>query len=123
MNTLRQNRQELKKGIRKLDFFEGRGYIFVIRMKDGIWEMLPTEPGKEGVSAYSHKDENGKTPLFELKKQVEANPDGCFVEYKWKNPVSGKIEQKKGLIKSEVRRVKEYIDTERKNALKDTKEK
>ena len=95
----RQNRQELKKGIRKLDFFEGRGYIFVIRMKDGIWEMLPTEPGKEGVSAYSHKDENGKTPLFELKKQVEANPDGCFVEYKWKNPVSGKIEQKISYVK------------------------
>ena len=95
----RQNRQELKKGIRKLDFFEGRGYIFVIRMKDGVWEMLPTEPSKEGVSAYSHKDENGKTPLFELKKQVEANPDGCFVEYKWKNPVSGKVEQKISYVK------------------------
>ena len=36
---------------------------------------------------------------------------------------SAVVEQKKGLIKSEVRRVKEYIDIERKNALKDTKEK
>jgi signal transduction histidine kinase len=95
----RQNRQELKKGIRKLDFFGGRGYVFIIRMNDGVWEIPPKDRGREGKSAYEYKDENGKTPLLELKKQVAANPNGCFVEYKWKNPVSGKVEQKNVICK------------------------
>ena len=30
---------------------------------------------------------------------MAANPNGCFVEYKWKNPVSGKVEQKISYVK------------------------
>lgn len=97
--TSKYNKTDTKQSIGKLDFFEGRGYIFVIRLKDGIWEVLPTEPKRVGTSAYGYKDENGNTPLLELKKQVIANPNGTFIRYKWKNPVSGKIEQKISYVK------------------------
>ena len=91
--------KKLKQSIDGLDFFGDRGYVFIIRMNDGVWEILPRDRGREGKSAYEYKDENGKTPLLELKKQVAANPNGCFVEYKWKNPVSGKVEQKISYVK------------------------
>jgi len=60
-------------------------YIFIYT-NQGINQVLPYDPSKEGTSLFDYRDENGKLVIQEFINTAQSNPEGGWVEYQWPKP-------------------------------------
>lgn len=74
----------------KGQFVKGELYIYVVDQK-GIVIAHGTTPKLIGKNFFDLKDANGKLFIQEIMRVAKS---GGWVEYKWNNPVSKKIENK-----------------------------
>ena len=72
-------------------------YVCVID-PTGVWLVYPVKPEGEGKSVINVKDADGKFLVQDIIKTATAKGEG-WVEYRWLNPVSGKIEPKITFVK------------------------
>src|SRR5689334_15427272 len=72
-------------------------YVSVIDFK-GTWIIYPPKPALEGQSSTNIKDADGKLIGQELVKVATGQGEG-WVEYRWMNPESNKIEPKLAFVK------------------------
>lgn len=72
-------------------------YIFVFDMK-GIYRATGFKPGRTGSDAWKMKDASGT--LFVVQEIIKkAKRDGeALVDYLWKNPATGKLENKTSYV-------------------------
>ena len=79
------------------EFKHGEIYVNVIDM-DGKWLVYPPRPAGEGQSVINVKDADGKLLVQEIIKVAKEQGEG-WVEYRWLNPASNKIEPKLSYVK------------------------
>jgi cytochrome c len=79
------------------EFKHGEIYVNVIDM-DGKWLIYPPRPAGEGQSVINVKDADGKFLVQDIVKVAKEKGEG-WVEYRWLNPVSNKIEPKASYVK------------------------
>jgi cytochrome c len=75
----------------------GEIYVNVIDM-DGKWLVYPPKPAGEGQSVINVKDADGKMLVQDIIKIAKEKGEG-WIEYRWLNPVSNKIEHKITYVK------------------------
>lgn len=75
----------------------GEVYVCVIDF-NGTWLVYPPKPAGEGKSVLNVQDADGKFPVQEIIKVAKDQGAG-WVEYRWQNPLSGKIEPKMTYVK------------------------
>ena len=73
-------------------------YVFVWDYKDGMMKAHGANPAMVGKPFMDMKDADGVLFFHEFKKTAEGAGDG-WVDYKWPNPNTKKIEQKSSYIK------------------------
>ncbi len=73
-------------------------YVSVIDYK-GVWLVYPVRPAGEGKSVFEVKDPDGRLIVQEIIKVAQDKGEG-WVEYRWLNPVSSKIEPKATYVKN-----------------------
>lgn len=79
------------------DFKFGEIYVNVIDL-DGIWRVYPPKPAGVGQNVSQVKDADGVFIIQEILKVAKDKGEG-WVEYRWKNPASEKIEPKVTYVK------------------------
>lgn len=78
-------------------FKYGEVYVNVIDM-NGVWLVYPPRPAGEGQSVINVKDADGKMLVQEILKTAKENGEG-WVDYRWLNPASNRIEPKISFVK------------------------
>lgn len=78
-------------------FFTGELYVFVINLQ-GAWEAYGPQPSAVGTSLVNLKDVDGKEFIRDMISLAKEKGEG-WVDYKWKNPETGKIQEKTTFIK------------------------
>ncbi|MCA1909832.1 MAG: cache domain-containing protein [Magnetospirillum sp.] len=79
------------------DFRFGEIYVNVID-RNGAWVIYPPAPKNEGKSVLNVTDSDGKLLVKEIIKVAEEQGEG-WVEYRWLNPASNRIEPKLTFVK------------------------
>lgn len=79
------------------DFKRGEIYVNVIDL-DGVWKVYPPKPAGVGQNVSQVKDADGVFIVQEILKVAKEKGEG-WVEYRWKNPASEKIEPKVTYVK------------------------
>lgn len=80
------------------EFKFGEIYVNVIDL-NGVWRVYPPRPAGVGQSVIAAKDPDGKLIVQEIiKVGTEGSGEG-WVEYRWLNPASNKIEPKVTYVK------------------------
>ncbi|HYG85035.1 MAG TPA: cache domain-containing protein [Azospirillum sp.] len=79
------------------EFKHGEIYVNVIDL-DGIWKVYPPKPAGVGQNVSQVKDADGVFIVQEILKVAKDKGEG-WVEYRWKNPASEKIEPKVTYVK------------------------
>ncbi|WP_448188566.1 cache domain-containing protein [Azospirillum sp. sgz301742] len=79
------------------EFKHGEIYVNVIDM-DGVWKVYPPKPAGVGQNVSQVKDADGVFIIQEILKVAKDKGEG-WVEYRWKNPASEKIEPKVTYVK------------------------
>ena len=72
-------------------------YVSVMDLT-GTWLVYPVKPEGEGKSVINVKDADGKMLVQELVNTAKDKGEG-WVEYRWLNPISNKIEPKVTYVK------------------------
>ena len=75
----------------------GEIYVNVVDT-DGIWRVYPPKPAGVGQNVSQVKDADGVFIIQEILKVAKEKGEG-WVEYRWKNPASEKIEPKVTYVK------------------------
>lgn len=78
-------------------FKHGEIYVNVIN-KAGTWLVYPPRPAGEGQSVINVKDADGRFLVKDIIEVAEKSGEG-WVEYRWLNPTSNKIEPKLTFVK------------------------
>jgi len=78
-------------------YWQGDLYVFVFNM-EGIWEAYPPKPEAVGVSFLGIRDVDGKEFVKDMIEVAKTSGEG-WVDYKWKNPITKKIQPKTSYIK------------------------
>ncbi|WP_029009105.1 cache domain-containing protein [Azospirillum halopraeferens] len=78
-------------------FKYGEIYVNVIDM-DGVWKVYPPRPAGVGQSVLNVKDADGKLLVQDI-IAVARGPGEGWVEYRWLNPASNRIEPKVTYVK------------------------
>lgn len=78
-------------------FKHGEIYVNVINGA-GTWLVYPPRPAGEGQSVINVKDADGRFLVKDIIEIAEKSGEG-WVEYRWLNPVSNKIEPKITFVK------------------------
>jgi cytochrome c len=78
-------------------FKQGEIYVNVINGA-GTWLVYPPRPAGEGQSVINVKDADGKFLVKDIIDVAEKSGEG-WVEYRWLNPASNKIEPKLTFVK------------------------
>ncbi|NYZ16748.1 chemotaxis protein [Azospirillum sp. RWY-5-1] len=78
-------------------FKYGEIYVNVIDFT-GVWKAYPPRPAGVGQSVINVKDPDGKLLVQEIIKVAKDTGEG-WVEYRWMNPASNKIEPKVTYVK------------------------
>lgn len=78
-------------------FNQGDTYAFIMDMK-GVWRCFPPKPKVEGESAYDIRDPDGKAMLPEQIAVVRSPAGRGWVDYRWNNPATGKIQPKRSFV-------------------------
>jgi len=92
-------KEDIKTALRGISFFNGRGYIFIIKANDGKWDMLPSDTSKEGKSAVGNKDDKGNDIFSKIKTSALKDYNGSFVKYRWYIPGSTKMGDKISFVR------------------------
>ncbi|KAF0224920.1 MAG: methyl-accepting chemotaxis [Rhodospirillaceae bacterium] len=79
------------------EFRFGEIYVNVIDL-NGAWVIYPPTPRNEGKSVLNVTDSDGKLLVREIIKVAEDQGEG-WVEYRWLNPASNRIEPKLTFVK------------------------
>lgn len=79
------------------EFKYGEIYVNVIDFT-GVWKVYPPRPAGVGQSVINVKDPDGKLLVQEIIKLAKETGEG-WVEYRWLNPASNKIEPKVTYVK------------------------
>jgi len=79
------------------EFRFGEIYVNVIDL-NGAWVIYPPAPRNEGKSVLNVTDSDGKLLVKEIIKVAEDQGEG-WVEYRWLNPASNRIEPKLTFVK------------------------
>jgi len=79
------------------EFKFGEIYVNVIDA-EGIWKVYPPKPAATGQNVSQVKDADGVFIIQEILKVAKEKGEG-WVEYRWKNPASEKIEPKVTYVK------------------------
>lgn len=79
------------------DFRFGEIYVNVIDL-NGAWVIYPPAPKNEGKSVLNVIDSDGKLLVKEIIRVAEEQGEG-WVEYRWLNPASNRIEPKLTFVK------------------------
>jgi cytochrome c len=80
------------------EFKFGEIYVNVIDLA-GAWKVYPPRPAGVGQSVINVKDPDGKMVVQEIIKVAGEAPGEGWVEYRWLNPASNKIEPKVTYVK------------------------
>lgn len=75
----------------------GEIYVNVIDL-NGAWVIYPPAPRNEGKSVLNVVDSDGKLLVREIIRVAETQGEG-WVEYRWLNPASNRIEPKLTFVK------------------------
>lgn len=78
-------------------FKYGEIYVNVIDFA-GVWKVYPPRPAGVGQSVVNVKDPDGKLLVQEIIKVAKDSGEG-WVEYRWMNPASNRIEPKVTYVK------------------------
>ena len=78
-------------------FLFGEVYVNVID-ENGTWLVYPPNPKNEGKSVFNVRDADGKLLVQEIIRIAKEAGEG-WVEYRWLNPVSNRIEPKLTFVK------------------------
>lgn len=76
---------------------KGELYVSVIDW-NGVWLAYPPKPAGVGRCVLNAKDPDGKYLVKDMIALAKNKGEG-WVEYRWKNPKSGKIEPKSAYVK------------------------
>lgn len=76
----------------------GEVYVNVID-GNGNWLVYPPNPKHEGKSVLNVRDADGKLLVQEIIQMAREHGEG-WVEYRWLNPVSNRIEPKMSYVKA-----------------------
>lgn len=79
------------------EFRFGEIYVNVIDL-NGAWVIYPPAPRNEGKSVLNVTDSDGKLLVREIVKVAEDKGEG-WVEYRWLNPATNRIEPKLTFVK------------------------
>lgn len=80
------------------DYVKGNGELYVSVVDfSGVWLAYPPRPGGVGKSVLNVKDPDGVYLVKELIKKAKNDGSG-WVNYRWLNPKSGKIEPKEAYV-------------------------
>jgi len=79
------------------EFRFGEIYVNVIDL-NGSWVIYPPAPRNEGKSVLNVTDSDGRLLVREIIKVAEEQGEG-WVEYRWLNPASNRIEPKLTFVK------------------------
>lgn len=79
------------------EYRDGAIYIFLYNYKTGVMEGHGANKSLVGKNLMNMKDADGKMFFHEMTDIIKTKGEG-WVEYKWPNPVSKKIEQKSTYI-------------------------
>jgi signal transduction histidine kinase len=79
------------------EFKFGEIYVNLLDFK-GSWLIYPPRPASVGLNVINLKDADGKSLIQDIIKAARDNGEG-WVEYRWINPVSNKIEPKLTYVK------------------------
>lgn len=80
------------------EFKFGEIYVNVIDT-NGVWKVYPPRPAGVGQSVIAVKDPDGKLIVQEIIKVAGEGAGEGWVEYRWLNPASNKIEPKVTYVK------------------------
>lgn len=80
------------------EFRSGEVYVNVID-ENGSWVIYPPNPRNEGKSVLNVKDADGKLPVQAIIALAKDKGEG-WVEYRWLNPASNRIEPKLTFVKA-----------------------
>lgn len=78
-------------------FKHGEIYVNVINSA-GTWLIYPPRPAGEGQSVINVKDADGKFLVKDIVELAQKSGEG-WIEYRWLNPTSNKIEPKLTYVK------------------------
>ena len=78
-------RQLIVEALRPMQFFDGRGYIFIDDM-EGNFVLLPTAPHYEGTSGFFNQDDQGTYIMRGLIAAAKQIPGTSFFRYRWYRP-------------------------------------
>ena len=73
-------------------------YVSVIDTK-GAWVIYPPKPAGEGKVILTLQDADGKFLVQDILKVAADAPEGGWVDYRWKNPVTNLIQAKQSFVK------------------------
>jgi cytochrome c len=79
------------------EFKFGEIYVNLIDFK-GTWVIYPPRPANVGLNVFNLKDADGRFLIQDIIKAARENDEG-WVEYRWINPVSNKVELKLTYVK------------------------
>lgn len=79
------------------EFKHGEIYVNVIDL-DGVWKVYPPRPAGVGQSVLNVKDADGRFLVQDIIATAKGAGEG-WVEYRWLNPASSKIEPKVTYVK------------------------
>ncbi len=79
------------------EFKFGEIYVNLIDFK-GAWLIYPPRPASVGLNVINLKDADGRSLIQDIIKAARENGEG-WVEYRWINPVSNKVEPKLTYVK------------------------
>jgi signal transduction histidine kinase len=79
------------------EFKHGEIYVNVLDTK-GAWVVYPPKPEGVGKVIINLQDADGRFLVQDILKMAAENGEG-WVEYRWKNPVSNKIQLKQSYVK------------------------
>ncbi len=82
---------------RDSEFKHGEIYVNVIDFA-GIWRVYPPRPAGVGVSVINVKDPDGRDIVRDILSVARNSGEG-WVEYRWLNPSSNRIEPKVTFVK------------------------
>ncbi|HLN23172.1 MAG TPA: cache domain-containing protein [Patescibacteria group bacterium] len=75
----------------------GEIYVNVIDF-EGVWKVYPPKPAGEGKSVLGVQDADGHFLVQEIVKTAKEKGEG-WVEYRWQNPATNKIQPKVTYVK------------------------
>lgn len=78
-------------------FNQGDTYAFIMDLR-GVWRCFPPKPKVEGESAMEIRDPDGKAMLPEQIAIVRSAAGQGWVDYRWNNPATGKIQPKRSFV-------------------------